>query len=151
MQVQQIRDELIRDEGFRGLAYDDATGQTVRKGTTLEGFVTVGYGFCLDGDRGRPIPEPIADAWLDWLIVETGKALDARIPWWRQQPEDVQRALVNMAYQLGVSGLLNFRKMLSALQIGDRAEAARQALDSRWARQTPNRANRVAAMIRGNP
>lgn len=140
MQVQQIREELIRDEGWRPHVYDDTLG-----------FQTIGYGFLVDARRGAGLPRHIADAWLDWLIVETGKALDARIPWWRHQPEDVQRALVNMAYQLGVSGLLNFRKMLSALQVGDRAEAARQALDSRWARQTPNRANRVAAMIRGNP
>jgi len=67
------------------------------------------------------------------------------------QPPDVRRALLNMAYQLGVSGLLNFSKMLTALQAGDREEAAREALDSLWAKQTPNRARRVALLLRGKP
>lgn len=140
MNLQQIREDLERDEGWVPHVYEDHLG-----------FQTIGYGFLVDPRRGGGLPKHIADRWMDHLLVQIGNALDARIPWWRRQPEGVQRALVNMAYQLGVNGLLNFRKMLAALERGDRAEAARQALDSRWARQTPNRANRVAAWIRGNP
>lgn len=150
MNLRQIRADLERDEGWREFVYDDATGKPIVKGSVVEGYPTIGLGFCVSADRGAPLPRVIADRWLDHILVEIGKALDARIPWWRYQPDDVQRALVNQAYQLGVSGLLNFRRMLAALERGDRAEAKRQALDSRWASQTPNRARRVAALIGGS-
>lgn len=151
MNLRQIREDLERDEGWREFVYDDATGKPIVKGSVVEGYPTIGIGFCVSADRGAPLPRVIADRWLDHLLVEIGKGLDARIPWWRYQPDDVQRALVSMAYQLGVSGLLNFRKMLAALERGDRLQAAAEALDSRWARQTPSRANRVAAWISGAP
>lgn len=151
MNLRQIREDLERDEGWREFLYDDATGKPIVKGSVVEGYPTIGIGFCVSADRGAPLPRVIADRWLDHLLVEIGKGLDARIPWWRYQPDDVQRALVSMAYQLGVSGLLNFRKMLAALERGDRLQAAAEALDSRWARQTPSRANRVAAWISGAP
>lgn len=139
MNLRQIRQDLERDEGWRAHAYQDHLG-----------FWTIGYGFLIDERRGGGLPKPIADRWLDHILVEIGKALDARIPWWRYQPDNVQRALVNQAYQLGVNGLLNFRKMLAALQRGDRLEAAAEALNSRWAAQTPARARRVAAWIGGD-
>jgi len=52
-----------------------------------------------------------------------------------------------MGFQLGVRGLLNFRRMWTALEQKDYAMAAEEALDSRWAEQTPNRAAEVAAWI----
>ena len=52
-----------------------------------------------------------------------------------------------MAYQMGVDGLFKFKKMIAALGKGDWNEAAHQALDSRWAKQTPARAERHAAVI----
>ena len=140
MDRQKVRADLIRDEGWRSDVYQDTLG-----------FWTIGYGFLVDARRGGGLPQHIADAWLDDLIAQTAHLLRSRWPAFDDQPEEVQRALTNMAYQLGVSGLLNFRRMLTALEQNDRAEAARQALDSRWAEQTPNRAARVAAMLRGAP
>lgn len=58
-----------------------------------------------------------------------------------------QAALVNMVFQLGLQGVLGFKKMLSCLDSGNYQEAAREALDSRWAKQTPNRAQRVTDVL----
>lgn len=63
-------------------------------------------------------------------------------------PSGAQIALVSMCYQLGADGLGHFVKMWEAIARGDGAEAERQALDSRWARQTPRRAKETAAMLR---
>ncbi|TDQ27275.1 lysozyme [Raoultella sp. BIGb0149] len=57
-------------------------------------------------------------------------------------------ALVNMVYQLGLTGVLGFRKMVRYLELKQYNEAADEALNSRWARQTPNRAHRVTETIR---
>lgn len=150
MNLDLVVADIKRDEGWREFAYDDGTGKPVVRGDTMRGYVSLGWGFCISADRGRPLPREIADRWLDQIIAETCVALDYRIPWWRTQPGEVQRALVSMAYQLGVSGLLNFRRMLAALERGDRYEAAVEALDSRWANQTRARAERIAAMIGGS-
>ncbi len=58
-------------------------------------------------------------------------------------------ALVDMAYNLGRTGLAEFRSMLSALSHGAWALAAAEALDSDWARQVGQRALDDAALIRG--
>ena len=58
--------------------------------------------------------------------------------------ESRQAVLVSMAYQMGVSGLSGFRNTLKAVADGQWADAAKGMLDSKWARQTPARANRHA-------
>ncbi|UOX40527.1 baseplate central spike complex protein [Aeromonas phage AhFM11] len=57
-------------------------------------------------------------------------------------------AIINMTFQLGIGGVANFRKMLAFLALGQYDKAADEALDSLWARQTPNRARRVTDVIR---
>lgn len=69
---------------------------------------------------------------------------------WAGLPSDVRVALGNLGYQVGSSGVMRFRRMVSALKRKDYVQAATEALDSLWARQTPARAKRVAALIRGS-
>lgn len=57
-------------------------------------------------------------------------------------------ALVNMCFQLGVQGVLQFKKMIQHLNAREYEKAADEALNSKWARQTPNRAKRVTDVIR---
>lgn len=136
--IEQIAADLRRDEGWRPNVYLDS-----------EGFETIGYGFLVDEHRGGGMPRDVGEYWLRRNVERVVGELSRRWSHFSRQPDDVQRALVNMGYQLGVSGLLGFSKMLAALEAGDRGTAAREALDSRWAAQTPQRAQRVAAMIRG--
>lgn len=135
-----VAQDLKRDEGWVPHAYQDHLG-----------YWTLGYGFLIDQRRGGRLPRHIANQWLEWEIDQRWNKLTSAEPWLDDQPEDVQRALANMAYQLGVSGVLRFRKMLQALRDGDREKAAQEALDSVWATQTPERAQRVARLIRGHP
>lgn len=53
-----------------------------------------------------------------------------------------------MAYQMGLTGCLNFKNMWKALEDSDYSKAADEMLDSNWAKQTPNRANEMANIIR---
>ena len=55
-----------------------------------------------------------------------------------------QNILFEMCYQLGVSGLLNFKNMWKALEENDFKEASIQMMDSKWAKQTPERAYRLS-------
>lgn len=126
--------DLVRDEGRRYKPYRDT-----------EGYLTVGVGRNLDA---RGLSDDEIDLMLSndlkWVIHD----LDRNLPWWRDMPSSKQRALANMAFNLGYPRLSGFKKMLAALKDGDWNEAATQALDSRWARQVGARAERIAALIR---
>ena len=55
---------------------------------------------------------------------------------------------MNMSYQLGISGLYEFKKMWKALGEKDYKNASLECLDSVWAVQTKSRAKRIAEVIR---
>jgi lysozyme len=137
--IDQLIEDLKRDEGFKDHPYQDHLG-----------FWTIGYGSLIDARRGSTIPSAVATMWLELGAQHRWHDLLDLFPWLADQPEEVQRALANMAYQLGVNGVAKFRRMMEALESGDRKLAAVEALDSRWAQQTPARAKRVADLIRGD-
>ena len=65
-------------------------------------------------------------------------------------PSAVRGVILEMAYEMGVSGVLGFGDMLAALSAGDYDKGADEALDSKWARQdSPRRARELAEIIRG--
>lgn len=136
--LDELISDLKADEGWRAHAYQDSLG-----------YQTIGFGFLIDERRGGGLPLEIGEKWLRFLVADVWADLTSREPWIMGEHPDVQRALANMAYQMGVSGVLGFKNMLAALRSGDRERAAQEALESRWARQTPERAQRVAGLIRG--
>ena len=61
---------------------------------------------------------------------------------------DARRSvLINMAFQLGVSGLMKFKRFIAAYRAGDFVTASKEMLDSRWAMQTPNRAKELSEQM----
>jgi len=56
--------------------------------------------------------------------------------------------LIEMVYQLGVYGVSKFKKMLIALDSKDYQTASIEMLDSKWAKQTPNRAEDLSSRMR---
>ena len=62
---------------------------------------------------------------------------------WDDLPQEVQHILVNMCFQLGQRGLSNFKQMGKAIEESDWEKASLEMMDSRWAKQTPQRAERL--------
>jgi lysozyme len=131
-----LRDQLKRHEGWRGHVYQDSLG-----------FWTIGYGRLVDQSRGGGITPAEGEFLLNNDIDRVVRSLHAQIPWFDRLPPRKKIALANMTFQLGLQGLFGFRRMLHALQHGDWSAARREALDSRWAQQTPARAAEIAAML----
>jgi lysozyme len=134
MNADLLADELTRDEGLRLKPYHDTVGKlTIGIGRNLEdvGITPAEAHYLLVGDIARAMAD-----------------LDRTVPWWRKMTDVQQRALVNMAFNLGVPRLLGFRDMLDALRGGDFDRAAYEALDSKWASQVGERAQRIAKMFR---
>lgn len=59
-----------------------------------------------------------------------------------------QSVILNMAFNLGVRGLLQFQAMIAAFMVKDYVTAALEMLDSRWAEQVGHRSTRLASMMK---
>lgn len=136
----QLRAALESEEGRVGYVYPDSLG-----------YETIGVGHLVDKRRGGKLPDVIINALLDYDLDQIDKELDHHIAWWRTRPDNVQLALAQMAFQLGVPGLLSFKQCIACCQAGDYEGAKAAALNSKWARDdTPARAKRVAALFTTN-
>ena len=62
--------------------------------------------------------------------------------------DERQYALVDMCFQLGARGVSRFKKMLKAMREGDWNRAGLECLDSKYAKDTPARAKRIAHLIK---
>jgi lysozyme len=108
------------------------------------GKVIIGWGRIID-DHG--ISKEEADLMFDNDFARSQKEL-LLYSWFVNQPKNVQNALVNMCFNLGIKRLLTFKKMIAALIVKDYTKAAMEALDSKWANQSEQRAKDVALMMR---
>ncbi|MCX7283889.1 MAG: glycoside hydrolase family protein [Novosphingobium sp.] len=146
MNRELLKSELRSDEGEKLRSYRDHLGYwTIGVGHLLDPLKGANPApFGADLRNGRSITAEQSAQLLDLDIDAKMAELDARAPWWRRLSENRQRVVVNMAFQLGTTGLLGFRKAVAAMQTGDFAEAGRQMRDSKWALEdTPARAARL--------
>lgn len=131
--AETIYEMLLRHEGLKLKPYRCPAGK-----------LTIGVGRNLD-DSG--ITQQEAFVLLSQDVTRVREALDKYLPWWREQPEPVGLVLQSMAFQMGRMGLLAFKRFLDALQRHAYAEAAKEMLNSAWAKQTPKRAEELAVMV----
>lgn len=140
----KLQDQVIKDlermEGFIPHYYEDHLG-----------FATIGIGRLIDKRRGGGISKKEAYYLLENDISRVSKELTINLsPWFSSAPEGVKRALINMCFQMGINGVLSFKNTLMLLRQGRYHEAADNALKSKWARQTPSRAQEVTNWIRNS-
>jgi len=140
-----LNKELRRDEGVEYKPYLDTVG-----------IRTVGVGHNL---KAKPIPVgwkyPLTDAQVDWLLADDLKAvfdgLDKNLPWWRGLCYPRQRVLANMAFNLGLTGLMGFRNTLAAVKESRYNAAGAGMKASLWSRQVGARADRLVEMMVNSP
>ncbi|AOT08125.1 glycoside hydrolase family protein [Pseudoalteromonas luteoviolacea] len=101
---------------------------------------TIGYGFNLESG----ITKEEAALLLQCRVKRISHQLSNELPYFALPNEQRQAVLVNMAFNLGVTGLMNFKKTLSYVEAGDYEQAAIEMMDSRWAKQVPNRAQELS-------
>lgn len=138
MDIDKLAKELEDEEGFISYAYKDSRG-----------YLTIGIGRLIDKEKGGGISKDEAYLLLANDIDEKYKELCKALPWVLDQPDNVQRALTDMSFNLGVNGLLGFKRTLKLIQDGKYEEAAANAMLSKWATQVPNRAKRVTDRLKG--
>lgn len=129
-----ILEQLRRDEGVRATAYRDSVG-----------VWTLGI--------GHNLSVPISHDAIMQILLDDVQAVQTAclaLPIWSRLSEPRQGVLLNMAFNLGFDGLMQFRAMYVAMEAGDFDAAARAMLDSRWAIQVGARADRLAKQMAEN-
>lgn len=121
------------DSNGRHMPYKDSVG-----------LLTVGYGRNIEQ---RGISEDEAQYLLANDIADHRNELLVHAPWVQGLDDVRQAVLVDMAFNLGVPGLMGFRRMLAAVREGRWQRAAAEMLDSRWANQVGSRADELARMM----
>jgi lysozyme len=127
-------EQLRRDEGVRLVPYRDQVGK-----------LTIGIGRNLD-DVGISLVE--AEFLLHNDIEKATAQLELHLPWTKTLDEVRRAALVNMDFNMGIGGILQFKNTLAAIQAGRYDDAADQMLESRWAHQVGPRAHRLALQVK---
>lgn len=137
MDLEHIATEIHREEGSCLKAYKDSLGK-----------YTVGIGHLLGDEPGAA--DVVLTPSLERIIFEhdltTAVNTAEQYPWFSRLNDARKMVIVQMCFQMGSVG--KFPKMRAALSADDYEEASDQMLDSLWHRQTPERVERLAAVMR---
>lgn len=136
MDRQKLIERLKLEEGLRLTVYVDTRGNW-----------TIGYGHKLDSSDHFPLTQTEAENILENDVDEMIDQLAALLPWWLRLDPVRQLVLADMAFELGVRKLLEFKNTLRFVQIGNYAAGAGGMRASLWAKQVPNRAEQLAHIM----
>tara|TARA_B100001094_G_C17765258_1_gene592345 strand:+ start:55 stop:528 length:474 start_codon:yes stop_codon:yes gene_type:complete len=142
---QRLKAEITSDEGQVLEVYKDHLG-----------YPTIGVGHLVlesDEEYGMGVGTPITQTRCDELLFQdlniVLKECESRFHEnWKDWPEEVRLIIANMAFNLGLTRLVKFKKMFAALNEGDYKQASIEGLDSKWAKQVYNRAKRLMNRLR---
>lgn len=124
---------ITSHEGFSPVAYPDPL-------TKKEPY-TFGHGLTY-------ITESESIEILKNRIVSINFELSKKLHYFNDLPDTAKEVLIEMAYQMGIKGLLLFKNTLTHIQNREWEKAHDNMKKSLWARQTPQRANELANKIK---
>ena len=130
----ELKEAVKLSEGYRARVYKD----------TLD-IDTIGYGFAI---KDLELDKDICDMILDKKLNKLIKDVDNKFSFMDDIAVEAQDVVYEMCYQLGINGFSKFKKTIAYLRDEDYKMAAIEMLDSRWAKQTPNRAKRLSNIIK---
>ena len=138
--VEDLKERIKKHEGFVPKIYRDSLG-----------YATIGYGhLVLPTDHFEDGVEYSKEELNEVFEKDFQNALDnankliGDIPLVYQAKE----VICEMVFQLGIGGVSKFKNMWKALEQGDYYLASQEMLDSRWAKQTPKRAESLSNIMK---
>lgn len=119
------------------------------------GFLTIAFGHKVTRAEEKQFNTGITPGMAEQLFekdfakaIEQAKAISGTKVW--ADMNDARRGvIIEMCFQLGMAGVLKFKRMWDALDKGDYDTAADEMLDSLWHQQTPKRCKLLANIMRG--
>ena len=130
--LEKLKNLLISEEGIRLNTYEDTRG-----------FLSIGVGRNL---RVKGISQDEAMYMLNNDILEMTKQLDENLLY--RSLDDVRKIVIlDMSFNMGVHEMFAFKEMLACLAHQDFKGASDAMLASEWAKQVPNRAQKLAYLM----
>lgn len=140
LDIELFKSQLVEDEGLRNKVYEDT-----------EGNLTVGVGHkVLPEDnlkRDSVLDSDAVERIFDKDAISAVKQASTLAVNWESLPAQAKHVLANMTFQLGKAGVSKFEKTLDLINKKDFKGASVEMLDSKWAKQTPNRAKKMSALM----
>ena len=141
MNMERLLQSVKQHEGYRNKVYLDSLGKR-----------TVGVGHLCVEDHWEDNKEYSEEMLMNILKDDLKNAIQGA----ERLLKDchildslAREIIIEMVFQLGETGVSKFKNMLKALKEGpDYKTAAIEMLDSRWAKQTPNRAKKMSDSMR---
>lgn len=124
----KLRRSLVEHENVTHFPYVDTVGK-----------ITIGIGYNLT-DRG------LSDEWVNNQYQQDVDYFYHHLSefnWFNELNDDRKIILIDMAF-MGLKKFLGFKRMITALELHDYADAANEMLDSHWADQVKSRAMQLA-------
>ena len=144
MNLEKLREEIKYDEGSVNEIYLDHLG-----------LATFGIGHLVtewDEEYGWEVGTPVSDdrckEVFDSDIQIVLADCEQLYPDFNELPEEVQRIIANMMFNMGRPRLSKFKGMKAGVDARDWNKAADEMVDSRWYRQVTNRAERLVERMR---
>ena len=131
--MKDIIEQLKVHEGYKSKVYKCTAGVD-----------TIGIGFAI---KDLELSEDVCDLILTEKLEVLEERFEKKFEWFATSPVEVRNVMLNMAYQLGFAGFCKFKKTIAYLQEAEWEKASEEMLDSRWAKQTPNRAKELSEII----
>mgnify|MGYP003144278056 CR=1 FL=1 len=129
-----LKDSIKQHEGYVGVVYKDSLG-----------IDTIGYGFAI---KDLELDEDICNEILERKLKHLESMVKLKFGWFPFVPEEIQHVVMEMCYQLGITGFSKFVKTITYLKDKDFKNASIEMLDSKWAKQTPNRAKELSDRVK---
>ena len=133
MNKKKLIKELKRDEGIRLHPYRCSANK-----------LTIGVGRNIE-ERG--ITEDESEYLLNNDLTICIEEVESVFTWYYYITDNRKRAIINMVFNLGLTKLLKFKNFIAAMEAKDYVTAGKEMLDSKWAKQVGNRADRLEQMI----
>ena len=130
----KLIDSIKLHEGYVSRVYKDSLG-----------IDTIGYGFAI---KDLNLAEDICHIILQRKIESLEEQINKRFEWYKDMPQPIKDVVAEMCYQMGVTGVSKFKKTIDFLKNKQWRKASVEMLDSRWANQTPGRANELSERVK---
>ena len=144
MNIDKLREELKEDEGCKYEIYLDHLG-----------LPTHGIGHLItewDEEYEKKVGTEVSEERVNECFAKDVETVleDCKVLYsnFNELPEEVQLILANMMFNMGRTRLSKFSKLKLAVDDEDWMEASIQMEDSKWAKQVPNRAERLCKRMR---
>lgn len=127
---------IAKDEDLRLKPYKDTQDN-----------LTIGWGHNLDA---KGISENVAKLMLMEDVQDAIMECHTKIDFFTALEKNIQYVLVNMAFNMGIGGLLSFTRMLGHLRKKENEEAANELENSLAYTQVPNRLFPLIKILRSS-